>query len=170
VNVWGVIHGVRTFVPILLEQDVPGHIVNTASMAALTAMPLAAAYHMSKHAVLAYSECLYHELAMKGGKIGVSVLCPELIATRIGESERNRPTDLDGADTRPSSPERQLVEKAIREGTAAGLSPSLMADRVVVAIREQRFYILADDAWRDCCNTRLDDIREGRNPTFAPPI
>jgi short-subunit dehydrogenase len=125
---------------------------------------------MSKHAVLAYSECLYHELAMKGGKVGVSVLCPELIATKIAEGGRNRPQDLAAGDTGSVSPERELVEKAIREGTASGLPPSAMAERVVRAIQEDRFYILAEDAWRDCCNTRMDDIRAGRNPTFAPPI
>ena len=170
VNTWGVIHGVRTFAPILLDQGVEGHIVNTASMAALTAMPFASIYHMSKHAVLAYSECLYHELVMKGGKVGVSVLCPELVDTQIARSERNRPHDLQAAEAAMSSPDRELVEKAISEGTSTGLPPAAMADRVVDAIHAKRFYILAEDRWRDCCNQRLDDIRNGANPTFAPPV
>ncbi len=74
VNLWGVIHGVRTFVPIMLERGDEGHVVNTASMAGLTANPYAAAYHVSKHAVLAFSEVLYHELRGTGAKIGVSAL------------------------------------------------------------------------------------------------
>jgi NAD(P)-dependent dehydrogenase (short-subunit alcohol dehydrogenase family) len=170
VNTWGVIHGVRAFVPILLEQGVEGHIVNTASMAAVTALPFASIYHMSKHAVLAYSECLYHELAMKGGKIGVSVLCPELVATGIAESGRNRPAHLTPSRPPGGSAERELVEQAIAERTAGGVPPALMAERVIRAILENRFYILSEDVWRDCCNTRLDDIRKGCNPTLAVPV
>jgi len=170
VNTWGVIHGVRTFVPILLKQGAPAHILNTASMAALTALPFASIYHMSKHAVLAYSECLYHELAMKGGRVGVSVLCPELVATGIAGAERNRPARFAPPDPSASSPERQLVEQAIAARTASGVPPAALAERAIEGIRAGRFYILADDVWRDCCNTRLDDIRAARNPTLAPPV
>jgi len=170
VNTWGVIHGVRTFVPILLEQGVEGHIVNTASMAAVTALPFASIYHMSKHAVLAYSECLYHELAMKGGKIGVSVLCPELVATGIAESGRNRPAHLTPSRPAGGSAERELVERAIADRTAAGVPPALVAERVIRAIVGNQFYILSEGRWRECCETRLDDVRVGRNPSLAPPV
>src|SRR6185503_13260161 len=95
VNVWGVIHGIRTFVPILLEQGEPAHVINTASMAGLTTGPMTAAYFMSKHAVVALSESLYHELAAREGcPVGVSVVCPELVNTRIFHAERNRPPHL----------------------------------------------------------------------------
>ncbi len=164
VNVWGVIHGVRSFVPILIEQATESHIVNTASMAALTAMPLAAAYHMSKHAVLALSESLHKELAAQ--KIGVSVLCPELVATNIGEGERNRPEHLvvDAA-----APSKALAQQAIKDALTRGVPPAVLAERTFRAIEEERFYILAEDSWRDACNTRLDDIREARNPTLTIP-
>ncbi len=169
VNTLGPIHGVRSFVPRMLEQQSEGHIVNTASMAALTTMPFAGAYHLSKHACLAFTECLYHEL--RETKLGVSVLCPELINTGIAESERVRPEGFQHRDKDfEVSPAGKMVVDALANGMKTiGLDPSVMADRVHAAIQEDRFYILAEDAWRDACNTRLDDIREGRNPTFAPP-
>ena len=168
VNVWGVIHGIRTFVPILLEQGESAHVVNTASMAAVTSMPYTGVYYMSKHAVLSLSETLYHELTLRGATIGVSVLCPEVIATNIDKSGRNRPDGLrsDG----PSSQESQMVDTALSKGVETGVPPEWIADRVVGAMAEGRFYVLSDDEWRRCCETRLEDIRLGRNPTFAPPV
>ena len=171
VNTFGVIHGVRSFVPRMIAQDTPGHVVNTASMAALTTMPFAGAYHMSKHAVLAFSECLYHELQLSQSKLGVSVLCPELIDTGIAASERCRPDGYKNEDGAPPISEAgRLVIGALSDGMAkGGLPPSVMADRVFDAIQQDRFYILSEDSWRDACNTRLEDIRLGRNPTFSPP-
>jgi NAD(P)-dependent dehydrogenase (short-subunit alcohol dehydrogenase family) len=170
VNMWGVIHGIRTFVPIMLERGDEGHIVNTASMAALTANPYAAAYHMSKHAVLALSEVLYHELRGTGARIGVSALCPEAVATRIDDCERNRPAALRGA-AGPLSPDVELVNGAIKAAVAGGIPTQVIADRVLQAVKEDRFYVLSDaDAWRKSCETRLEDIRLVRNPTFAPPV
>jgi NAD(P)-dependent dehydrogenase (short-subunit alcohol dehydrogenase family) len=170
VNVWGVIHGVRTFVPILLERGEEAHVVNTASMAALTSMPLSAAYTMSKHAVLALSETLYLELRGRGARIGVSALCPEAVATGIAHSERVRPPHLRRKTGEADGPEFALVEKGIRDAIGRGLAPERIAERVVGAIREDRFYILPDDdPWLAACRSRLDDIRPGRNPTLAVP-
>lgn len=170
VNTWGVIHGIRTFVPILLEQDCEAHIVNTASMAALTSAPYSGIYTMSKHAVLGLSECLYHELTLRGSKVGVSVLCPEAVDTGIGFSERNRPEHLKRSpDGEESPPEQKLVADALREATGRGTHPEGIAERVYEAIYNKRFYILSDDAWRRTCAIRLEDIRLGRNPTFAIP-
>ncbi len=170
VNVWGVIHGIRTFVPILLEQGVEGHVVNTASMAAVTHMPYSGIYTMSKHAVLALSESLYHELKLREAKIGVSALCPELVSTGIADAERSRPVELRRPEGAAPSPERALTEQAIREAMKTGVPPEVIAERVVEAIREQRFYILSEDVWRRCCEVRLEDVRQARNPTFAPPV
>jgi len=169
VNMWGVVHGIRTFVPILLRQGDEGHVVNTASMAAVTTLPWGGAYHMSKHAVLALSEVLYHELRARNAKIGVSALCPEAVATRIGEGERNRPARLRAA--RPSSPEFGVVRDAMLSAIAQGVSPDVIAGRVVRAIQEDRFYVFSDaDPWRRSCESRLEDIRLGRNPTLVPPV
>jgi len=171
VNVFGVIHGIRTFVPILLAQGTPGHVVNTASMAALTSMPLTAAYTASKHAVLALSETLYHELRGRGAPIGVSALCPEAVATGIGRSERIRPVHLRRKAGGAEGPEFALVEEAIRGAVAEGTPPARIAARVVRAIREERFYVLPDDddPWLAACDARLEDLRRRRNPTLAVP-
>ncbi len=167
VNTWGVIHGIRTFVPILLEQAEPGWVVNTVSMAGLTAAPLSAAYFMSKHAALAISESLYHELATREEPVGVSVLCPEVINTGIGRSDRNRPPHLKRAEDEENA-SHDLVEGALRQFAAEGLDPSAMAERLVAGIREGRFYLLSEQggSWRASCDTRLEDIRLARNPTF----
>ena len=170
VNTWGVIHGIKSFVPILLRQDEPGHVVNTASMAALTSGPLSAAYFMSKHAVLALSESLFLELRQRNAKVGVSVVCPELITTRIGDADRNRPPHLKRGDE-PASPERDLIEGAIRAATESqGIAPDVIAERTLRAIREDRFYVLAPEGnpWRDACHARLDAIRNERNPGMPP--
>lgn len=170
VNTFGVVHGVKSFVPRMLAQDCAGHMVNTASMAAVTSLPFTAAYHMSKHAVLALSECLYHELTQTQTKLRVSVLCPELINTGIHRSERSRPAHLalQDPDARQSA-SAALVMQALSEGMQRGLAPEVMADRVFAAVRDERFYILSEESWRDICNTRLEDIRLGRNPTFCVP-
>jgi len=171
VNVWGVIHGIRTFVPILLEQGQGGHIVNTASMAGLTNAPLSGAYTLSKHAVVAISETLFLELQGQTPSVGVSVLCPELIKTGIGRSDRNRPAHLKREDEGEAPPARSLVEGALASAVGHGVDPMVMAERVEQGIRDERFYLLPadDDPWRQACATRLDDIRLGRNPTFATP-
>ena len=168
VNLYGVIHGVRSFVPRMLAQDTEGHVVNVASMAGVTCMPMATVYHVSKHGVVALSECLHKELAQTGAKLKVSVLCPEMVNTAIGDADRNRPERW---RTESASATKDLIVKSTSEAAKTGLAPSVMADRVVAAIRDERFYILSEDAlWRGLCNTRLDDVREGRNPTLALPV
>jgi NAD(P)-dependent dehydrogenase (short-subunit alcohol dehydrogenase family) len=168
VNVFGMLHGIRAFVPFMLEQNQPGHVVNTCSMAGLINMPLSGAYSVSKHAALSLTETLYHELRIKQSPVGVSALCPELIRTRIGHSDRNRPAHL----KRPAgsaTPEQTFVEQAIKTSTEGGIDPALMADRVVHGIREDRFYLLAEEgsSWDRACQTRLEDIRLRRNPTLG---
>jgi NAD(P)-dependent dehydrogenase (short-subunit alcohol dehydrogenase family) len=170
VNLWGVIHGIRTFVPIMAAQDAPCHMVNTASMAAVTAMPYSGIYHMTKHAVLALSESLYHELAFHVPNVKVSVLCPEAINTGISASERNRPDRYSRAGDIIETDERALVAEALQDTVTAGIAPQVMAQRVLDGIKEERFYLLSDELWRETANIRLEDVRLGRNPTFAPPI
>ena len=167
VNLYGVLYGIRAFVPILLEQGEPGHVVNTCSMAGLINMPLSGAYNVSKHAALSLTETLYHELKSTNSEVGCSALCPELIRTGIGRSERNRPAHL----KRPgeATPVQDLLEQALQSSTDGGLDPSVMADRVFEGIREDRFYLLAEEgsSWDLACRTRLDDIKERRNPSVG---
>ncbi len=166
VNVMGIVHGIRTFVPILLEQDEPAHVVNTVSMAGIINMPFSGPYNVSKHAAMSLTETLYHELRARGSKVGVSALCPELIRTGIGRSERNRPEHLKRGET-SDHPEQDMVEAALRESVAGGLDPARMADRVVEGVRADRFYLLAEEGstWEAACHRRLDDIRLRRNPS-----
>ena len=166
VNLWGVIHGVRTFVPIMLQQGDECHVVNTASRAGLLTRPWLAMYCASKHAVVALSESLYHELTLTGSKIKVSVLCPAVVNTRIGESERNRPDVLRDADEAGAPAQMQAMEQAFRALLATGLPPEEVAAAVVEAIKDERFYIITHEEMKDQVSTRLSDIIGGRNPTL----
>jgi len=166
VNLHGILHGIRAFVPIMLEQGEPAHVVNTCSMAGLINMPMSGAYNVSKHAALSLTETLYHELRMKQAPVGVSALCPELIRTSIGNSDRNRPAHLKRPEEEISD-ETTVAENAIRAVIDTGLDPSVMAERVYQGIKEDRFYLLADEgtSWEQACLARLEDIRLRRNPS-----
>ncbi|MEH6581265.1 MAG: SDR family NAD(P)-dependent oxidoreductase [Halioglobus sp.] len=168
VNQWGIIHGIRHFVPQMISQGDECHIVNTSSMASMCTLPFAGVYHMTKHAALALSECLFHELAMTAPQIKVSCLCPELVNTGIAASARNRPAELGEENITEM---QQMSMTAITDATADSLAPRVLADRVLQAIKDQVFYVLPpdDNPWRETANTRLDDMRLVRNPTFAPP-
>ena len=171
VNVWGVIHGLRSFVPILLEQNEPAHVVNTASMAGLTTGPATAAYFMSKHAVVALSESLYHELAAREGcPVGVSVLCPELVNTRIFQAERNRPTHLKRDGDLPE--ETVQLERIVAGMASLGVDPRVLAERTLAAIREDRFWVLPPDGdpWREAARLRNRSIDDATNPVLGGPL
>lgn len=166
INLWGVIHGVRVFTPLLLAQGVEAHIVNTASLAGLIAGPGTAAYNVSKFGVVALSETLHHELTMLGSPVRVSVLCPGFVNTRILDSERNRPAEL--GETAPKLPGAEEMEQMGRQLIAAGSPPSLVAEIVFDAIRNERFYILPHPEWKQFIRTRMEDILEERTPSFGP--
>ncbi len=167
VNLWGVIHGLRVFVPIMLGQDADAHIVNTASMAGLISGPFNALYNVSKHGVVTLSESLHHELTLVGARVRVSVLCPGWINTRIFDAERNRPAHLRSAPERPPTDQEQMMEAAAKQLLAAGLDPDRVADLVVAAIRDQRFYVLTHPEWKGLIRTRMEDIVEERTPSFT---
>jgi NAD(P)-dependent dehydrogenase (short-subunit alcohol dehydrogenase family) len=162
VDLWGVIHAVRAFVPRMLGQAGDGHIVNTASMSGLLPIPNLAAYSVAKAAVVALSEALQLDLDAEGASIGVSVLCPGFIATRITESERNRPADL--ADT-ASAP----TVARTTAGVDATMDAADVAQYVVDAIRANRFWILTHDAYRDVIRDRAAGIGTDARPA-PPPI
>jgi NAD(P)-dependent dehydrogenase (short-subunit alcohol dehydrogenase family) len=166
VNLWGVVHGLRAFLPILIEQGVEGHVVNTASMAGLVASPYNAPYNATKSAVVALSEGLHYELLMKASPVKVSVLCPGWVNTNIFDAERNRPDALRAtAPRRQQTPIEQMMEQAARSMLAGGLPPEEVADIVLDAIRTERFWILTHE-WQNLVRTRMEDIVAGRNPTF----
>ena len=163
VNLWGVIHGVRAFVPIMLAQDTECHIVNTASLSGLVSFPRGSVYAVSKHGVVTLSEALHHELAERGGKVKVSVLCPGLVQTRIVECARNRPERL--AATAPVGSVEAAGWEALRQQMQTATPPVQIADGVFRAIREERFYILPHPEGKDWIRTRMEDILQERNPT-----
>jgi NAD(P)-dependent dehydrogenase (short-subunit alcohol dehydrogenase family) len=169
VNLWGVIHGIRAFVPRMIAGGQEGYVLNVASMAGFTATPFAGVYHTSKHAVVGLSECLYHDLALHAPQIGVSLVCPEMIRTGIGESARNRPAELSRDGDMPDTDARRFVEDTIRQAAEGGLDPSIIASRSLAAIRERRFYVLGEDGWMDAARSRMADIAAGRNPVLAAP-
>src|SRR5919106_1685048 len=164
VNLWGVIHGVRAFTPYLIAQN-EGHIVNTASVSGLIAPPGSGAYNVTKHAVVALSESLYHDLRERKSAVGVSVLCPAYVPTRITESERNRPANLPISE---KSKETLAREAMLRKAVASGeVSADQVAQAVVAAIKEERFYILTHPRIKGAIQARMEDIlQEGapRNP------
>lgn len=165
VNLWGVIHGVRVFTPILLSQGVEGHIVNTASMAGMFSGPGMGAYNVSKFGVVTLSETLHHELTMLGAPVRVSVLCPGFVKTRIMDAGRNRPLEL--AETAPQIPGAEEMEQMGRQLVAAGSPPSMVADVVFEAIRAERFYVFPHPEWKQYIRTRMEEILEERTPTLA---
>ncbi len=132
VNLWGVIHGVEAFVPRMIAQRAPGHVVNTASMAGLIASQGLGVYNTTKYAVVGLSETLQKDL--RAYNIGVSVLCPMGVATAIRHSERNRPAELRNAEPRAPAGEVALIGRT--------LSPEAVADQVVRAIRANRLYVI----------------------------
>ena len=160
VNLMGVVHGIRAFVPRLVEQG-EGHVVNTASLAGLKAAPFMAAYNATKHAVVAISESLAHECAMTAPGVGVSVLCPAFIRTRIAESGRNWPDRL---GTNPSPPTDSPMAGVMRQLVDNGLEPSVYAERVLDAVRTNRFFVLSDDAHADATRSRLAEMVDGTPP------
>jgi NAD(P)-dependent dehydrogenase (short-subunit alcohol dehydrogenase family) len=164
VNVWGVIHGVRVFTPILLSQGDEGHIVNTASVAGLLSFPGMALYCVTKHAVVTLTECLHHDLAGHSDKVRCSVLCPAYVPTRISDSERNRPAPL--RDERTKSPEDLAREEQLRHAVQSGrISAGQVADAVFDAIQAERFYILPHQKIKPAIETRMQDILLERIPT-----
>jgi NAD(P)-dependent dehydrogenase (short-subunit alcohol dehydrogenase family) len=161
VNVWGVIHGVRAFAPRLIAQN-EGHIVNTASVAGLISPPGSGAYNLSKHAVVALSESLYHDLRERKSAVGVSVLCPAYVPTRIVDSERNRPRHLPASQ---KSTETRAREAMLRKAVSSGrVSADQVAQAVVAAVREERFYILTHPRIKGAIRARMEDILEERAP------
>ncbi len=164
VNVWGVIHGVRVFTPILLGQDDEGHIVNTASVAGLLSLPGMGSYCLTKHAVVTLTESLYHDLAAHSDKVRCSVLCPAYVPTKISESERNRPAPL--RELREKSSEDLAREEQLKHAVQSGrISADQVADSVFDAIRTGRFYILPHQKIKGAIETRMQDILLERTPT-----
>jgi NAD(P)-dependent dehydrogenase (short-subunit alcohol dehydrogenase family) len=170
VNLWGVVHGVRLFTPMMLAAATAdpawqGHIVNTASMAGLLSPPNMGLYNATKHAVVALSETLYQDLALVTDQVHAHVLCPYFVSTGITSSQRNRPEALQDADTPPTRSQliaRAMSDKAVGSGK---VSAADVAAKVFAALRAHQFYIYSHPHALGGVQTRLEDVVQGRNPT-----
>ncbi len=167
VNLMGVVHGIRTFLPIMIAQGGEAHIVNTASMAGLivNAMPL---YAATKSAVVALSEGVYLELQRDGHKPGISVLCPGFVNTGILNSQRNRPKDLSDVSEVATGAAHEAFREWFVEQLKNGLQPRAVGDQVLAAIRAERFYILTHPEMLPLIQKRTSDILSGGNPSGMP--
>lgn len=169
VNLFGVIHGVRTFTPLMLglareSPEYRARIVNTASMAGLVNMPVLGVYSVSKHAVVSLSESLYHDLALVTQQVSCSVLCPYFVATGIGHAERNRPEGLRNAapPTRSQSAVRAMNDQAL---AASKLSARRVAEITFDALRANAFYIFSHPRALGGVQLRMEDVLAARNPS-----
>lgn len=164
VNVMGVANGVRSFTPAMLAQGERAHIVNTASVAGLLAPSAMAVYNASKHAVVALTETLYHDLKNVGAQVSCSLLCPAFVPTGIANAERSRPDDLrnDAPPTRSQQAADLQLQRAVRSGR---LTPEDVAKATFDAVRDGRFYILTHPGILASVKLRHEDIETLRNPT-----
>jgi len=162
INLYGVIHGIRAFLPIMQEQG-EGHIVNTASMAGLMAMPGAAPYNVTKHGVVALSEGLFIELKSSGSPVRVSALCPGFVKTEL--MEKFAWADRLGAQPPPTTNAMgQVMDQLLREGVESGISPDDVAARVVDAIHREQFWILTHSEYGNVPVERMQRACAQENP------
>jgi len=168
VNLHGVVHGVRIFTPLMLAQakkdeNYRGHIVNTASMAGLITAPSQGIYNVSKHAVVALSEALHHDLELVTGQVHCSVLCPSYVQTNIGESDRNRPQSLVNAT--PLTTSQSVTRQSVLISLAAGDVTAQQVSQVTFdGIRERKLYIYPSPQSLSRVKMRMEDIIAQRNP------
>lgn len=165
VNLMGVVHGIRAFLPIMIRQGTEAHVVNTASLAGLVAA--GTLYGTTKFAVVGLSENLSLELQRGGYAPKVSVLCPGLVATQIADPERARPTEFGTA--RPDGPVVRAAREWFAEEIKKGMSPRAVGDQVLAAIREERFYILTHPEFNPVIEQRVRNLLSGGNPVAVWP-
>jgi NAD(P)-dependent dehydrogenase (short-subunit alcohol dehydrogenase family) len=169
VNLWGVIHGVKVFTPIMLQQNTQCHIVNTSSAAGITVGGLSSPYAVTKHAVVALSESMFLALKQRNSQVKVSVLCPGLVRTDIANSDRHRPEELRDEHP-PVSPEMQAALEGFKALIAASTPPHEVADCVFEAIRNEQFYILPQPEWIEAVQLRTDSLLRMENPVSPSAV
>ena len=170
VNLWGVVHGIRSFVPMMLQAAAAdpgyrGHVVNTASMAGMLSPPNMGVYNATKHAVVTISETLYQDLALVTDQVRAHVLCPFFVPTGIHLSHRNRPASLTDADAKPTR--SQLIAQAMSEKavTSGKVTAAAVAQKVFDAMRDGSFYVFSHPKSLGTVQQRMEDIVSLRNPT-----
>ncbi|HXH48642.1 MAG TPA: SDR family NAD(P)-dependent oxidoreductase [Terriglobia bacterium] len=169
VNLWGVIHGVKVFTPLMLAQNTDCHIVNTASAAGLVVGGASAPYSVTKHGVVALSESLYFALQRRKALVKVSVLCPGLVRTDIVHSERHRPPALKN-ELVEFNAQLQAGLSALKAAIEAAMPPSQVAEIVFDAIKREQFYILTHPDWMEVVRMRTDSLLRLENPQDPGPV
>ena len=170
VNLWGVIYGVKVFVPLMLEQDTECHIVNVSSVAGLGQGANLGIYRVTKHGVVTLSETLYHELAHRQSKINVSVYCPGFVQTDILSSERNRPTDSQTDNEKAVvTAEYKAFRQRLSDGVDGGISIEASADVLFAGIGANQLYITSDHEFDELIRERMENIVNRRNPVVTMP-
>jgi NAD(P)-dependent dehydrogenase (short-subunit alcohol dehydrogenase family) len=164
VNLYGIVHGISSFVPRMIAQGTDGHVVNTASVASFVSGPFSSPYIVSKSAALALSECLAHDLAAVESRIGVSVLVPSAIDTGIARTARVRP-DRYGTD---ATADGALTVEFLEATTSAGLTPDEVTGPVVDAIQHGTFLIPTRPSYADQLRSRFDALAERQLPPMPP--
>jgi NAD(P)-dependent dehydrogenase (short-subunit alcohol dehydrogenase family) len=159
-NLWGILNGIRAFVPRMLAQDTEGHIVNTASVAGLLGAPFEAPYAISKFAAFAATESLANDLAAVGSKLKASVLCPGMIKTNILDSESHRPEGLAARVT----DDQLVIADFLADAVDRGMDPDEVAEKVVAALRADQFLILTHDAYPQLLVDRVGALVDRRLP------
>jgi NAD(P)-dependent dehydrogenase (short-subunit alcohol dehydrogenase family) len=180
VNLMGVVHGIQHFVPRMLEANrhgTPGHVVNTASMAGWLCAPLMGVYNVSKHAVVALSETLHHDLKLAQSTIGVTALCPAFVPTGIAESHRNRPRNL--ANPAPPTTSQRMAQAASEKAVSSGRMTAEQVARLTFdAVREDRFYVFTHPQILPTVQARYEAALRGdppadpfaTKPSAKPPV
>jgi NAD(P)-dependent dehydrogenase (short-subunit alcohol dehydrogenase family) len=168
VNLWGVIHGVKVFLPRMIAQQTECHVVNTSSGAGLIAGAGSAPYVATKHAVVALSENLYLALEQRKSPIKVSVLCPGVTRTNIAYCERNRPQELQNPPA-PMTPERQAGLNAFKAILERSMPSEKVAEAAFDAIRKEQFYVLTDPRWMQMIEMRTEKLLKLENPVDPTP-
>jgi NAD(P)-dependent dehydrogenase (short-subunit alcohol dehydrogenase family) len=166
VNVWGILHAIRVFVPRMLTQEHDSHIVNTASVAGLVSTAYSGPYVISKFAAVAATECLAHDLRAVGSRIGVSLLTPSAIATGIATSGRNRPEHL-ANPLGDSTPDAEFVAAALADSTAGGLNPTVVAGQVLDAVRAGRFVVNTNETYYQQVEERMQGLLARELPSVS---
>jgi NAD(P)-dependent dehydrogenase (short-subunit alcohol dehydrogenase family) len=170
VNLMGVVHGIRSFLPIMIEQNSEAHVVNTASLAGLVSGTGGTSYTATKFAVVGLSENLCVELQTQGLKPKVSLLCPGAVDTNFLTPERNRPARFAGASPAPQpTAEERVTGEWWAEMLKKGLSPRVVGEQVLDAIREERFYVLTHPEHNAWIDSRVKNLLSGRSPTTPQP-
>ncbi len=168
VNLWGVIHGVKVFTPLMLAQNTDCHIINTSSAAGLVAGGGSAPYAVTKHAVVALSESLYFALQQRNSLVKVSVLCPGVVRTDIADAERHRPAELRN-EPAELTPEIQAGMAAFKAVMEAGMPAVEVANVVFDGLRKEQFYILSHPEWIEVIQLRTEKLLRMENPQNPMP-